>query len=57
MGPLNEIGQDGTKVKFSEGQIIAKVLDHLRSQVQLVVGKAVVLGNLRNFIKAQGIKP
>ena len=48
---------DGTQQKLSEGQIVAQVLQHLRSQVQLVVGTAVTIEDLRSFIKGQGIKP
>jgi hypothetical protein len=48
---------DGTKQKVSEGQVVASVLDHLRSQVQLVVGQAVLLEHLRAFLTAQGVEP
>ena len=48
---------DGTTKSFSEGQVVAMVLDHLRGQVQLVVGKAVMLGDLRAFLQSQGVKP
>jgi hypothetical protein len=48
---------DGRKDSMSEGQIVARVLDYLRSQVQLVVRYAATPGNLRNFLTAQGIEP
>jgi hypothetical protein len=40
---------DGTKKDFSEGQVVGMVLDELRNQVQLVIGQAVLLEDLRNF--------
>lgn len=48
---------DGTTEQFTEGQVVAKVLDHLRTQVQLVVGMAVTLKDLRAFLESKGIEP
>ncbi|MDA2911662.1 serine protease [Nitrospiraceae bacterium AH_259_D15_M11_P09] len=48
---------DGTKTTFSEGQVVGMVLKELRSQVQLVIGKAVRLQDLRKFLKDHGIDP
>lgn len=48
---------DGKKEQISEAQVVARVLYHLRSQVQLVVGHAVIIGDIRNFLKSRGIEP
>jgi S1-C subfamily serine protease len=48
---------DGTQIHFSEGQIVAMVLDELRKQVQLVIGQAALPEDLRNFLKEQKIDP
>lgn len=48
---------DGSKTSFSEGQVVAMVLDELRKQVQLVIGQAVLLEDLRNFLKENKIDP
>lgn len=48
---------DGSTVDFSEGQVVAMVLDELRRQVQLVIGYAALLEDLETFIKAHGIDP
>lgn len=48
---------DGTTQNFSEGQVIAMVLEELRQQVQLVIGHAVILGDLRSFLKESNIDP
>jgi S1-C subfamily serine protease len=48
---------DGTTQTFSEGQVIAIVLEELRQQVQLVIGNAVILGDLRSFLKESGVDP
>jgi S1-C subfamily serine protease len=51
------IAPDGTKRQFSEGQVIALVLDDLRKQVQLVIGHAAMAGDLRLFLNANHIDP
>jgi S1-C subfamily serine protease len=48
---------DGSKVTFTEGQLIGEVLQYLRSQVQLVIGYAVSPEDIAKFLKARNIKP
>jgi hypothetical protein len=48
---------DGSTANISEARLIGLVLDELRRQVQLVIGKAVLIEDVRNFLKAQGIDP
>jgi S1-C subfamily serine protease len=48
---------DGKTETVSEGQVIAEVLYFLRSQTQLVVGHAVKSGDVRDFLKANGVEP
>ena len=48
---------DGRIEHVSEAQMLASLVDYLRSQVQLVIGYAATPGNLRNFLLAQGIVP
>ena len=48
---------DGHQEQVSEGQIIAEVLDFLRAQTQLVVGRAVTLSDLREFLQSHGLAP
>lgn len=48
---------DGSKFKFSEGQVVATVLEELRNQVQLVIGKAVLSDDVRNFLRSQRLEP
>jgi hypothetical protein len=48
---------DGREVSFSEGQVIAEILDYLRSQVQLVIGHAVRAQDLRAFLQERGVEP
>lgn len=48
---------DGSQEHFSEGQLVAEVLQFLRSQTQLVVGHAVGLEDLRHFLETNGINP
>ena len=48
---------DGSTFKVSEGQVVAMVLEHLRSQTQLVTGHAVLLEDIRSFLKEHGVKP
>lgn len=48
---------NGQKITVSQGQLIADVLQYLRGQTQLVIGYAVTLGDLQNFLKTQGIQP
>jgi len=48
---------DGSRKNFSEGQLIGMVLNELRLQVQLVIGQAVLLEDLKAFLKANKIDP
>lgn len=48
---------DGRTVSLSEAQVVSRVLEHLQSQTQLVVGTAVILGDIREFLKKHGIEP
>ena len=48
---------DGTVRQLVEGQVIAMILNELRSQVQLVIGYAVLLDDLRSFLSANGLTP
>jgi len=48
---------DGTRVTMSEAQVIEFVLEYLRSQTQLVIGYAVTIVDLKNFLGSQGIAP
>ncbi len=48
---------DGTTGNMSEGQVIGIVLNELRTQVQLAIGKAVMLEDIRAFLTANKIDP
>ena len=48
---------DGTRGEMTQGQVIAEVLEYLRKQTQLVIGHAVILGDLRSFLKENDIEP
>ena len=48
---------DGSRIAMSEAQVIEFVLEYLRSQTQLVIGYAVTIVDLRNFLGSQGIAP
>jgi S1-C subfamily serine protease len=50
-----EAGREPEQV--SEAQVVAEVLEYLRSQTQLVLGFAVKLGELRNFLQENSIDP
>ena len=53
----NATTADGKQVTFTEGQLIGKVLNELRRQVQLVIGQAVLREDLVAFLKANKIDP
>jgi hypothetical protein len=53
----NTVKPDGTPITFSEAQLVGMVLNELRRQVQLVIGKAVLLEDLQAFLKANKIDP
>ncbi|MBL7187215.1 MAG: trypsin-like peptidase domain-containing protein [Phycisphaerae bacterium] len=42
---------DGTKERISNSQVLEQVLQYLRSQVQLVIGQAVLTGDINTFLK------
>jgi len=48
---------DGSPITMSEAQLVGKVLDELRRQVQLVIGQAVLLDDLKSFLRANKIDP
>lgn len=48
---------DGSEVTLSEGQVVGLVLNELRNQVQLVIGKAVVVEDVRKFLQDHGVNP
>jgi S1-C subfamily serine protease len=48
---------DGTTINFSEGQVIAAVLQHLRAQTQLVIGHSVATSDLVAFLRKNKIEP
>jgi hypothetical protein len=48
---------DGRTEDVSEAKLIAMVLNELRGQVQLVIGYAVLLEDLRRFLSANGATP
>ncbi len=48
---------DGKQVTVTEGQLVGKVVNELRRQVQLVVGKAAMHDDLVTFLKNNNIEP
>ena len=48
---------DGTTFTVSEASLIGRVLDELRRQVQLVIGQAVLLEDIKAFLTANKIEP
>lgn len=48
---------DGSKVRMSTAQVAALVLQHLKNQIQLVIGHAVLVEDIRTFLKDNGIDP
>ena len=48
---------DGSTFTLMEGQIVAMVLTELRRQVQLVIGYAVLLDDIKAFLNANNINP
>jgi S1-C subfamily serine protease len=53
----NATTSDGKQITFTEGQLIGRVLNELRRQVQLVIGQAVLQDDLVAFLKANKIDP
>ncbi len=50
-------GEKGENIQITEGQFIASVLNDLRGQIQLVIGYAVTLQDVRDFLTKNGIDP
>ena len=50
---LEKLKKDGSP----EGRAIAEVLQHLRSQTQLVLGFATMTGDLNKFLMKNGVEP
>ncbi len=48
---------DGSTFQISQAQILGAVLDDLRRQIQLVVGYAIKLPDLKTFLISHGIDP
>lgn len=48
---------DGTTERVSEGQVIADVLQYLRNQTQLVIGHTVLLADIKEYLKKNGVEP
>ena len=48
---------DGTTEEISQAQVIEEVLQYLRSQTQLVIGYAVMIRDLKTFLKSNGVEP
>lgn len=46
----------GKEITLTEGQIVAAVLDYLRSQTQLVVGHAVTADDLHSFLRTNKLE-
>ena len=48
---------DGSSISVSEAQLVAEVLNYLRTQVQLVIGYSVTTKDLNDFLNANGVVP
>lgn len=48
---------DGSKVTYTEGQLIGEVLQYLRRQVQLVIGYSVSPDDIAKFLRSRNIVP
>ena len=55
--PYSGKSPDGKDIKATEGQLVGKVLNELRQQVQLVIGKAVLIEDIKAFLTANKIEP
>lgn len=53
----NGVDGNGKPIAMSEAQIVATLLNELRQQVQLVIGMAVTLDDLRSLLTANQIQP
>ena len=54
---FKKTNEDGTEEQVSEAQVIEEILQYLRSQTQLVIGHAVLVRDLRSFLKTNSIDP
>jgi serine protease Do len=48
---------DGKKEDISDAQVIEEVLQYLRSHPQLVIGYAIMIGDLKTFLRSNDIDP
>ena len=48
---------DGSEEQISQSQVLEEILQYMRSQTQLVVGRAVTLDDIKIFLKKEGIDP
>lgn len=48
--------EKGNKIKFVESQLAAELLGHFKKLIQVMIGEAISLSELRAFLKKQGIK-
>lgn len=46
----------GNKIEFVESQIVAELLDHFKYLIQVMIGEAISVSELRAFLSEQGIK-
>ena len=51
------VRSDGSKVDLTEAQVVGEIADFLRSQTQLVVGYAVSVEDLIEFLQEKGMEP
>ena len=54
---FNVTMSDGSQKRMSTAQVVEEVLQYLRSQTQLVIGHTVLVGDIRTFLKANGVDP
>ena len=50
------IDEKGNKKQFVESQLAAELLGHFKKLIQVMIGEAISLSELRAFLKKQGIK-
>jgi hypothetical protein len=48
--------EKGERLAFSEAQIVADLLRHQQTMTQVMLGEAIVVEELTDFLKANGIK-
>jgi hypothetical protein len=47
---------DGTEERVSQSQVLEEILQYMRSQTQLVVGRSVLPDDIQQFLKKHGIE-